>query len=504
MDAVTLALAKNYSFKGENVVTVASKNGQYSKLSDALTAITDAAIDKQYRIIVVGDIFETVGITAKSYINVEGIAGASLTITRTDNTAGVTFDSLTATTWKNLKIFRVGAVTQSFVYAVNIKGTCDDTVMLQDCYIRNSTTQGGSADHRIGLHVMETANPTVTNCEIWGAAGANYGIGLFVTNRASGIYSNCLVYGGGGSANCWAVYSKEDSSPLFFNTYGKGGDGGTTCHGFYVREGGKPTATNCLFVGGNGGTFCRGMYLLEGGSPILSNVTLIGGSGGAGCEGMRATGNSAPVMNGVTIEPPSDIVFEDLSATGTMVLSATQPHQIFSMSVQVITAAPGETLSIGTTLGGAEIVDGLDISTTGTKTVTLEAGALGVLAENTTLHVTFSGGGRAIIRTTFYYCNTTCYGVHVDTIGRLRMNNCTIVSNAASWSCYVSASAVNANKIQISNCHIEQMIGGTTISVYCVSAYANAPFYQSVLVGSTVNLTAKSAVATNGTNVRMV
>lgn len=500
MDASTLKLAKNFTFKGENVVVV-GKNGHYEKLSEALAAITDADLNKQYHILVYGDIAETEGIVAKSNIHVTGVGNASVTVTMTDATNGFTFNDIVNTVWKNIDLLRAGEVTLSHAYGAYIRGTCDRTVIFRNVRFKNITTSA-SKDHRIGAMIADTADPLFENCTFAGASGFNYGIGLFITGRSKGLYRDCLGIGGSGYGNCYGIYVKETATPMLINCTGIGGQGGASCFGIHIKESGMPTLINCTFIGGNGGDTCYGLFVLDSARPIVSNCTIFGGSGGTACYGIYLSGAASINGKDIVVLPPSMATYDDLTETGTIILSSTLPHQIRNVSVQVVTAAAGQTISIGTTEGGNDIANAIAIDTTGYKAVPLGAGALKVITANTPLYVTFSGGGRVIIRTSIVICNTNCYGICISTSGRVLLNNCSFTSNPASMCMCITNAAVSANNLLITNCHIEALPKDSSSmrALWAESEYSDAPIYNCVLSGGVTRVTAKAAGSTNGTN----
>lgn len=110
---------------GKNVIFVDAKGeGDYALLSDALAAISDAASDNQYTIIINGVIEETDTIDAKSYVHVQGLAGASLQVTPSVAGPAVYFNSLVYSTWQDLDVQALGANAEQ---AVKLAG-CDTTV----------------------------------------------------------------------------------------------------------------------------------------------------------------------------------------------------------------------------------------------------------------------------------------------------------------------------------------------------------------------------------------
>jgi len=124
---------------GKNVIFVDAKGeGDYALLSDALAAITtaaDAAIGNQYTIIVNGVIEETATVEAISYVHVQGLAGASLQVTPASSGAGVLFNSIVTSVWKDLEVRALGA---NALQGVKLMG-CDTTVKLVNIVASTAT-----------------------------------------------------------------------------------------------------------------------------------------------------------------------------------------------------------------------------------------------------------------------------------------------------------------------------------------------------------------------------
>ncbi|MFA6046263.1 MAG: hypothetical protein WC718_14865, partial [Phycisphaerales bacterium] len=138
-----LSIARNY--------VVAPVGGDFTTLSGALAAITTASASEQYQITVVGQIAETDTVTAKSYVHVTGLAGATVTVTKNGTGNGFVFNNLVDTCWRGLKLIRAGAVAAASIVAVQIIGTCDNTVRLENCHIENNNTGTGGYGHGLIL-----------------------------------------------------------------------------------------------------------------------------------------------------------------------------------------------------------------------------------------------------------------------------------------------------------------------------------------------------------------
>lgn len=114
---------------GKNTLVVDAKGkGSYPTLSAALAAISDATLANPYTVVVVGTVDETATVTAKSYVNVHGLAGAHLKVTNAAPAPAVSFSGVVFATWADLKISNLGA---NAAIGISLDGT-DDTIELKD------------------------------------------------------------------------------------------------------------------------------------------------------------------------------------------------------------------------------------------------------------------------------------------------------------------------------------------------------------------------------------
>lgn len=179
---------KAVSPRGDTVKTVnATGGGDFASLSAALAAITDAASNKRYTILVFGIVAESGTVEAKSYVSVQGMAGAKLLVTLDSATPAVHFGSgIVSSTWRGLEIEAAGAGAD---VVVEFHATTDETVRLEDAWL----TTSGSAE---AVDVSSTGMPTLLNVHVTlGDAGyGNEVTGYLATahgdeNTASGDYS---------------------------------------------------------------------------------------------------------------------------------------------------------------------------------------------------------------------------------------------------------------------------------------------------------------------------
>lgn len=137
---------------GKNVIWVdPSGEGDYALLSDALAAISDAAVDNQYTIIVSGVVEEAATINAKSYVHVQGLAGASIQVTPASAGPAVYFNSLVYSTWQDLDVQALGANAEQ---AVKLAG-CDTTVKVSRLTTSTATAASLAIEVTTGEAVIE-------------------------------------------------------------------------------------------------------------------------------------------------------------------------------------------------------------------------------------------------------------------------------------------------------------------------------------------------------------
>ena len=114
---------------GKNVLFVDAKGqGSYTTLSAALAAITDATANNPYTVIVQGFVAEAATVAAKSYVHVQGLAGAELRVTLATPGPAVDIDSVASAEWRGLKISTLGAHADTVIELTDT----DESVLLQD------------------------------------------------------------------------------------------------------------------------------------------------------------------------------------------------------------------------------------------------------------------------------------------------------------------------------------------------------------------------------------
>ena len=147
-----------------NVLNVNSNDPLYPTLSAALAAITDASDSNEYLIVVWDEVAETAAITAKDYVNVLFMPGASVMVTSASTLNAVNMLGLTHTVWAAVDrdkphIIRAGAVGAAS-HGLFTSG-CGAGVILHNLYINNVTT--GFA-YCYGIVNTTSSSPSMTSC----------------------------------------------------------------------------------------------------------------------------------------------------------------------------------------------------------------------------------------------------------------------------------------------------------------------------------------------------
>jgi len=426
-------------------------DGDFLKLSDALSSITNAASDNRYVIEVRGNIYEdTSGITAKSYVDVFGADDCCINININNASTGITFSSVTSTTWKNIKILRItdsscscvlftGSSnnitirnidvthngTATYSYGLNITGTSNN-INIDNCNVTLPNASTGSH----GLYFESTGDNIIINNSSFTGGAAGGGNGGTIAGPGYCIIRGCSFYGGSGGNNSYGLYIAASSSCNIYNSVFQGGNAGTGCHGIYLGGSSHPGIHGCVAINGNGNTTCYGIYVDGNSSPIIQSCV---SKVGAFSSSHTFTGSNA------TIQP-----------------FAGKPYFVESMYVYVsVAGAGGSTLNIGTTAGGNEIASGIPTSTTGTKYFAINRSA--ILAD-APIYLTFSDTNT--IATVYYvvkYNYSGNYALYFNSYGSARISNCKFYSNQASPAGYITTIARTAGKFLIENCNFESV-----------------------------------------------
>jgi hypothetical protein len=504
-DAIGAAILSDYS---NVVVVLADGRGDHTTLSAAMVSIVDASAVNRYAVHVFGDVAESVPVVAKSHVDVYGF-GARITMTSTTTGSTINMDSITDATWRDITVIRAGEIPNgvNFVYGLLVDGTCDDSVRLINIDVVNLCTPVASADHFAGLVVQSTAAALI-NCTGTGSSTAQYGHGLwFRAGAATAI--NCIGRGGdnGTIQNNWGIYMTNSPAPLLIGCTGYGSNAAANGYGIFMRGAATPTMIYCIGRGGDGGNGSNGLFVSESAAPIVSGGIFQGGIGGVNSHGFVTGARAAGTYDGFTIEPRRFAGEVTVTETTTFVASADVAHQIWGVTLTVGTPGTGgATLSLGTTPGGAEIINAAPITSAVVSSPAIVwAGNEVQLAAGATLYVTITGTGSPSVRLNFQgeYAPAACYGISLGGAGATIISNARVVGNCnSSYALVIGAAARDSNKILIKLCHFEarRKSTGRGAAIFTNATYDPAPIYMCTILGAATNIVPAAGTAA-GTNV---
>jgi hypothetical protein len=426
--------------KDENVRVISKRVGSnFTTLSSAFAAITDASATNRYTFYVIGDISETSLVTAKSYIDVIGLGQANIIIDTTSNGSGVTINNLVFLKWENLIITRRGIVTGDSP-GISIV-SCDSTVKLKNITVENEITENYAA---IGISVI----------------GSIYA-------QSNPILIDCNATGGGGTSS-HGIYLAYHAQPTIIGGTFTGGSSRTTSHGFMVDTISSPNCFGCTGISGNGATGCYGIYI-DGGSSVFDSCTFT-------YKQHRAS----------------------MVYTGTIYSSlpfASKPYFIKTMFIWVTTAGGvGSVIDIGTSDGGTEIAAAVPCATTGYKYFSFTKSAL---ASDAPIYFKPSDINT---RFTAYYIVGYNYGLsHAAYFynragSNFRITNCNILSNRASRALAVITNPSGTKDFLITNCLIEP---DNPLNYAIDSAIPDIPIYNSTINGLLLDVPSFASNANN-------
>jgi hypothetical protein len=413
----------------------ASGKADYTKLSTALAAITDAGAYKRYCVEVYGRILESSSVSAKSYIDVIGF-GAEV-VDSTDNIGhAVAFSNITNTTWKNLIIRRKGApATYSSAYGAILNGTLDQTVVLQGISVYNEVTTYLDRFH--GIQIIGTGNPLLYDVYAKGStSAANNTRGFYIAESAHPRMFDCVGEGGGTTADSLnhGIIIHENAYPEMNNCTGIGGNGNRS-NGIQVQYTGNGNLNNCIGIAGATGQRCAGLETVYSSIVTVNGGFYYTGEGGQNCYGIHVIGASSPRLYNVyagTQRKGTNWLYDDANS-GRFSPTTTQPWQLFAIVIEVEEGQTGKTLSIGTTASGTNLVNAQSIATTGGQySFSFEGTSI---ASGAYIYATPSGAvADGVVKIYYVYAinNKYCYALREETTGYPQYNNCTFVSNGAS------------------------------------------------------------------------
>ena len=176
--------------RGDSVRTVDARGGgAFTSLSAALAAIEGEMVSAPYTILVFGIVAESDTVVARSYVNVQGMAGATLVVTLESAAPAVLFSHVISCVWRDLAIEAAGAGADA---VVEFDATTDETVKLENVQLTTSGAGKALRNNTTGvpllLNVQATLGDDGVGNEVTGYLAAAHGD----ENTASGDYSLAL------------------------------------------------------------------------------------------------------------------------------------------------------------------------------------------------------------------------------------------------------------------------------------------------------------------------
>ena len=322
---------------------------------------------------------------------------------------------------------------------------------------------------------------------------ANYGIALdstgveyssaevIATGRNQGpILTGCLGIGGAGGSHGIIAYGP--ATGVLESCIGKGGTGNSI--GIYTSGSATPKLVACSGIGGRGINYNYGMCFSEVSAPIVEGGLAEGGLG-SGSNALRIDSGAAPHINGLKGSPQisGQQWSYDSANNGQFRPFATAGYQLITLSVYVKVANAGVLLDIGTSIGGNDIVDNVDIGSTGWK---FFAFTRGELAEAAYLYATTSAAianGDVTIHYAVAINTTDSQGLYIDTQGFATIENSSFLSGGAAATLLIDTNAITAKKWRIKNSTFETLSPSTQYAVLPSASLASAPLEDCHFVG---------------------
>lgn len=287
----------------QTVIVDPSGDGNFTTLSAAEASITDASISKRYRILIYGDVTETNEVSLKSYVDVQGVGDASITINTNSNVNGLVLGTTYGANMlslKNLRIYRTGT-TSGATYVISDKWGANwvSICLVEEVRCWNQTT--GGAGH--GMYSGYYSNTNFKNCEFY-ANNVDSSHGAVLDVVSTPIMYSCIFQGGTGSTSK-GVNVGSSANPTMYNCVATGGTGASGgCYGMEMSNSAQGTFISCKFVGGNNaGNYNHGVYVDYSSVANFTGCTILGGPGaGLSSVGFYSYRNNVSTLTGCIIK----------------------------------------------------------------------------------------------------------------------------------------------------------------------------------------------------------
>ena len=384
----------NYGYK--NVVVVSDDpndlNADYTSLSAALAAITGTPANR-YLVLVYGSIAETSYLTAKSYVDVRGPAVITVTSTKGLYVPSTVHDAK----WQDIHIIGEGA-------------TCDYAL------VTDPNTNYNQIEFE-GCVFESTASKAVSN------------LGAFIYSNA--MFRNCKFIGGPSGNSSHAAFLSEGYAK-FYNCEFIAQSSGTSSHGVCAYDGCVMELVGCSSTGGIGAG--SDAYMMSSVSmPIFDGCVSQTRSNGKHYEIVSCS--SPEIYNCRTkLSTYNGLWFYANADNGRFRPFDTPAYTLIDILVIVYVANPATTLDIGTSIGGHQICQNVDISTTGSKYVAFSRASV---AAGEYLYTTPSGAIADRDVLIFYIVSYDYMSIplYLGTYGYAKIFNSTFLADGAAARC---------------------------------------------------------------------
>jgi hypothetical protein len=249
---------KTKGYKG--VVTVAKDGGDFSTVTAALDAITDASATNRYLVWIAPGVY-TETVTMKQYVDIEGSGEATTTISQVGS------GPLTGT------VIGASSAELRFLTARNTGGSSNAIAIYNE---------GASPSL---LHVTATA------------LGGNYSYGVLNNTGSSPTMNDLTASGSGGAFYNYGVYNGASTSTTMHNVRATASGTGTSINMGVLNIDSTLSTMNNIIATASGGNYSYGVYNSSSLSTTMNDVTATG-SGSANNYGV-ANEVSSPTMNNV-------------------------------------------------------------------------------------------------------------------------------------------------------------------------------------------------------------
>lgn len=261
----------------QNIKVVAKSGGDYSTISAALTAITDASNSNRYLVYVAPGVYNE-RVTMKAYVDIEGAGELTTKITQpgSNNSSIYTLTSAGDCELRFLTVENTGG--NLYAYAVSNLG---DRARFTHVTILASGGTTSSIGFRNNALTAALQNVTIS---LTGSSDYLYGVNTATPSELKIQNSSVSV---AGATYCYGIYNSSSCNVLLWDSTitasAKNNDTGN-CSG--IQNYGTLIQTN-TYIEARYGQYCRGVYNL--GSLTIETSTIVSIGGGIAGHGIYNT-----------------------------------------------------------------------------------------------------------------------------------------------------------------------------------------------------------------------